>query len=487
MTPPPEMRRRLTWHWIVLLLALAALLRFYKLDSQLWLDEVVALVNSYRDPFWKILTKFPGHFPHPLYEQLAHGSLALFGESAFSIRLPAALFGVAGVFMFYKLSRRFSGEGEALLGTALLALSYHHIYFSQDARGYTLYLFLALAATDMFLDVLQKMRWQTALAYTAIAALAAYSQTAGLTLAPGQIAVGLAAICSMPTRARDDRPKPLHLLAMLALITLFIFLLYAPIISDSLSYVKGPAYEPTVSQVARAFDLIAELFNGLKSTFSNWPVLAGAALVCTIGGLDFLRQNPVALAVLVVPVIISVAAMGVIGAAAHARYFLLALITAYLLGTRGLVLLGRTLLRRFSKSALIRPAMAVGLVAFAALPLRAYYSMPKQDFLGALRQVRAVAGPSDRTMAAGLAAHIYRIYYAPDLLAAQNLSDLLREEASGHAVWVITTFERVEARQRPDLLAYLRRNYQLRYVLPASTGDGEMRIYYRATPAGTSR
>lgn len=404
MTPPPEMRRRLTWHWIVLLLALAALLRFYKLDSQLWLDEVVALVNSYRDPFWKILT---------------------------------TLFGVAGVFMFYKLSCRFSGEGEALLGTALLALSYHHIYFSQDARGYTLYLFLALAA-----------------------------------------------ICSMPTRARDDGPKPLHLLAMLALITLFILLLYAPIISDSLSYVKGPVYEPTVSQGARAFDLIAELFNGLKSTFSNWPVLTGAALVCTIGGLDFLRQDPVALAVLVVPLIISVAAMGVIGAAAHAPYFLLALITAYLLGTRGLVLLGRTLLRRFSKSALIRPAMAVGLVAFAALPLRAYYSMSKQDFLGALRQVRAVAGPSDRTMAAGLAAHIYRIYYAPDFPAVKNLSDLMRGEASGRALWVITTFERVEARQRPDLLARLRKDYQLMHLLPASTGDGEMRIYFRlASPS----
>jgi hypothetical protein len=260
MTQRPQLRKTIGSPLIVLLLAFAAFLRFYKLDSQLWLDEVVTLVNSYREPFWKILTKFPGHFPHPLYERLAHGSLALFGESAFAIRLPAALFGVAGIFMFYKLSRRFSGESEALFGTALLTFSYHHIYFSQDARGYTLYLFLALTATDRFLDVLQKMRWQSALAYTGVTALAAYSQTAGLTVAPGQI--------------------------------------------------------------------------------------------------------------------------------------------------------------------------------------------------------------------------------APDFPAVKNLSDLMREEASGRALWVITTFERVEARQRPDLLARLRKDYQLMHLLPASTGDGEMRVYFRpASPA----
>jgi len=468
-----------------LILAVAAFLRFYKLDSPLWLDEVVALVNSYREPFWKIFTRFPGHFPHPFYEQLAHSSLALFGESAFSIRLPAALFGVAGIFMFYKFSRRFFDEGEALFGTALLAVSYHHIYFSQDARGYTIYLFLALAATDIFLGVLQKMRWQSMLAYSVIAALAAYSQPAGLALAPGQIAVGLAMIYATPSVDVDHRPKPLHLVGMLALTAFFTLLLYAPIIDGSLSYIKGPVQAETVTQSARAFDLMVEVSSGLKSAFSNWPLLVGGGLVCTIGGLDFLRRSPVALAALVVPVIISLPALGMIGAAAHARYFLLALITAYLVGTRGFVLLGRSLASRLPKSTLLKPAMAVGLVVLAAVPLRAYYSTPKQDFQGALQQVRLMAAPSDRIIAAGMAAHIYRIYYAPDLLGAKNLSDLLREEASGQALWVIITFERVEARQRPDLLAHLRRSYQLRYVLPASTGDGEMRIYYRAAPAGT--
>src|SRR6185295_1686329 len=110
------MSRKFSSHWLVLaaLIGLAALLRFDKLDGQLWLDEVSALSGSYRNSFWQILTVFPGHFPHPLYEQLAHGSLVSFGESPFAIRLPAAIFGVASIFMYYRLSLRLSGEGEAL-------------------------------------------------------------------------------------------------------------------------------------------------------------------------------------------------------------------------------------------------------------------------------------------------------------------------------------------------------------------------------------
>src|SRR5262249_39682521 len=154
---------------------------------------------------------------------------------------------------------------------------------------------------------------------------------------------------------------------------------------------------------------IVEFFKGLQSAFSNWPAFAGAGLVCAIGGFDFLRRNPVALAVLVVPILISVAAMGAMGAPVHPRYFLLALIAAYLIGTGGLVVIRRGLLRHFSKFRWVQPALAVGLVALAALPLQSYYAMPKQDFLGALRYVRTAASPGDRTTAADLAAHIYRV------------------------------------------------------------------------------
>lgn len=466
------------WLLLALLVAVAAILRFYKLDSQLWLDEVSALIDSYRNSFWQILTEFPGHFPHPLYEQMAHGSLVLLGESAFAIRLPAALFGIACVLVFYRLSRRLSSEGEALLGAALLAVSYHHIYFSQNARGYTLYLFLALAATDLLLTLLKEMRWRIALAYIGVAALAAYSQTAGLTLGPGQLLVAFVVVGFTPKGA--GAPNPRHLLTMLALTLAAILLLYAPIIADSTGYTSSVAGEEApVARSARVFDLILELGRGLVPAFSNAAILAVVAVVCVIGAWDFLRRQPAAFALLLVPIFLSLIAMAALGGALHSRYFLLALIAGYLVGARGLVIIGK----RIIPHGWAQPALGAAAVAVASFPLLSYFSMPKQDFLGALREVRAAAAPTDRTVAADLAAHVYQRYYAPEFPAVENLDDLIREEATGQAVWVITTFERIEAKRRPDLLARLHGEYRLAQVLPASTGDGEMRIYHRAAAA----
>ena len=463
-----------------LVLLAAAILRFYKLNSPLWLDEVVALVQSYRESFWHILTRFPGHFPHPLYGQLAHGSLSLFGENPFSIRLPAALFGIGGIFYYYKFSRRFAGYGESLLGTALLAVSYHHIYFSQDARGYTIYLLLALIATGLFLDILEEMRWSLALGYVAIAVLAGYAQTAGLMLAPTQVGIGLFLRWAAPATCPPNGIRARQLLIILALTLSFTILLYSPLLRDSLAFASHETWPRAKgTAVGTVGNLRSEFLNGLKSAFANWPGLVGVGLVGFVGLVDFGRRHRVALALLIVPVVLLVAITALTPVPMHARYFLLLLIPAYLVGTRGIILISEKISRYFPLLDRIRIPAAAVLVVLAALPLRNYYSKPKQDFPGALRQAREMAAPDGRVIGGAMAGHIYRIYYAPDLPVIKNLSDLLAEEATGRPLWVIMTFERIEAGQRPDLLAHLHNDYKLSQILPASTDDGEMRIYSR--------
>ncbi|MEY2540351.1 MAG: hypothetical protein QOG67_4091 [Verrucomicrobiota bacterium] len=465
---------------LVVILVLAAFLRVYKLDGQLWLDEVVALVHSYRAPFWTILTKFPGHFPHPLYEQLAHGSLVVFGESAFAIRLPAAIFGVAGIVMFYKLSRRISGngEGEALLGAGLLAVSYHHIYYSQDARGYTLYLALALAATDRFLVLLDRMRWRTAVAYAILAALAGFAQTAGLTLALGQILVALLWTWRTPASRAGNAPTSRQLLGILGLCLCLILLLYSPILADSVGYTARTAgHEVPAATSGRLMELLMEIVGSVAPTFSAAAFFIIGVTICVIGGWDLFRRTPVALALMMVPVIISLGVVAAVRAAMHPRYLLLLLMAVYLMAARGLVILGQRFLPR--RAGWIRPSIAVLIVALTALPLVSYYSMPKQDFLGAIREVRAAAVPSERTGVLDLAGVFQSIYPLPEFPVINKLPELLREEAQGKGVWMITTLERVEAKRRPDLLARLHDQYHLARTLPASTGDCEMRIYHR--------
>lgn len=469
------------WVSVTLLLALAAFLRFYRLDDQLWLDEIASLTGAYRKPFLEILTTFSG-WQHPLYDLLARASLVLLGESALAIRLPAAIFGVGGVLIFYRLARRLSGRGESLLAGALMAVSYHHIFFSQNARGYSAYLFFALATTDVFLELLETMRWRTALAYVGLAAMTVYTHPFGLFVPAGHMLVGLPVAWSRQRAGDRTTPTPAQLLGIAVLTNLAILVLYAPFIRDGIVFSLTTGR--TAGPAPRVFALVPELLEGLRAAFHGWSGVILAGAIGAIGAVDYLRRRPVAVAALAFPLLVAAAAVGLLGVGVRPRYFLLALPLGYLAGTRGLVVVARTVLEGglrlpAERTARLRGALAVFVVLLAAVPLIRYYGYPKQDYLGALQTVRALAIKGDRVVAADLAGHAIQAYYAPDYPVIEDLTDLLGEEAGGRRVWVVTTLERVMAKRDPKFLAYLHRHYRLVRVLPGSLGDGAMRIYMR--------
>ena len=104
-----------SWALAAILLA-AACLRFYALDQDLWGDEVETLVRYARSPYGETVTTYETQNQHFLYTLLAHAFVEFFGESTWALRLPAALFGVAGVWALYVLAREVAGVGEALRG-----------------------------------------------------------------------------------------------------------------------------------------------------------------------------------------------------------------------------------------------------------------------------------------------------------------------------------------------------------------------------------
>ena len=143
---------------LVVAVLVGVALRVYFVDSGLWFDEIVTLVDSVRMPLAQIVTHFPGNNDHPLYSVLARLSIVAFGEHAWSLRLPAVIFGVAALPMLYVFGTQVTSRFEAVAATLLLAISYHHIWFSQNARGYTILLFCALLATHLLLIGLRENR-----------------------------------------------------------------------------------------------------------------------------------------------------------------------------------------------------------------------------------------------------------------------------------------------------------------------------------------
>lgn len=479
-------RVSLTWLAYGLILILAGALRAYHLDGQLWFDEISAL-RGYRKPFIEILTTFPPFFPNPLYELMAHLGILTLGESALSIRLPSAIFGVAGVLMFYRLARRCLEPADALLAGALLAVSFHHISYSQDARGYTTYLFFGLLATDRLLALFRSMRWRTALGYVTSVALATYSHAFGVFILAGQMMVALP-IAWLRRRAGSlNTPTPAQITGTAVLGGLLTMLLYAPLIRQSVEYALTEA--TSEGHGPRVLDLLPELLEGLLAGFGGWPGLVLASFLGVVGTVDLLRRHPLVLLLLSAPVAVSAVSIAALGAGIHPRYFLFALPVGYLVGTRGFMLVVRWLLQRclrMSDLRAIRIQWILGALAVvvACVPLIRYYSMPKQDYLGAIRVVRTIAGPQDRVVAADMAGIAIAAYYQPDICVVANIDELLSVEASGGRVWVISTLERGMHTRAPAMLARLKDSYRLARWLPGSMGDGGMRIYAGPVESG---
>src|SRR5438552_2295668 len=113
------------WGILTGLTIAGAALRLWRLDTCLWLDEILTLVDFARPPLAHIVSSFPDQNQHMLFSILAHSSLRIFGESAWALRLPSVFFALASIWALYLLGRTILTRGEALLACILMTLSYH--------------------------------------------------------------------------------------------------------------------------------------------------------------------------------------------------------------------------------------------------------------------------------------------------------------------------------------------------------------------------
>jgi uncharacterized membrane protein len=141
---------------VLLVVGLGACLRLYRIGAQpLWVDEATSLRFA-RDSLtqlwsWSTLVD-PGN--PPLYYSLLHGWL-VFGDSEASLRLLSALFGVLTIPLVYALGRTIRDHRLGIVGALLFAISPFQVWYSQEARAYSL---LTFGATSAMLGVAHLLR-----------------------------------------------------------------------------------------------------------------------------------------------------------------------------------------------------------------------------------------------------------------------------------------------------------------------------------------
>lgn len=139
-----------------LLVVVAAWLRLHNLGEQsLWFDEA-ATWSQVSGNFYKLLSDTLSDNYPPLYNVLTWLLVQVFGDPEWVLRLPAALLGIATVPLIYLLGERLGGRWTGLIAALLLTLSGFHIWYSQEARMYSLLAFAATLHTWMLLRYLDR-------------------------------------------------------------------------------------------------------------------------------------------------------------------------------------------------------------------------------------------------------------------------------------------------------------------------------------------
>ena len=165
---------------LVLIMAFGLVLRLYDLGAEsIWLDEGYSIHVSKLD-FFQLL-KLEDDFP-PLYYLLLHGWMKLFGGSEFSVRFPSLIFGVLSIGALYQVCALLFDTKKGLIAGFLLAVSLFHIRYCQEARPYSLTVFLALCSMYEFIKCNKQWQWTSAAGYVLSSTLLIYSHVIGLFL-----------------------------------------------------------------------------------------------------------------------------------------------------------------------------------------------------------------------------------------------------------------------------------------------------------------
>jgi hypothetical protein len=106
--------------------------------NDLWYDEACSIIISRGS--WQCWNP-------PLYFAILHYWAGIFGMSEFALRFPSALFSVFGIYTTFLFGQRLFNFRVGLFSAILMSFSAFNLWYAQEARPYSLSVFLSVAST----------------------------------------------------------------------------------------------------------------------------------------------------------------------------------------------------------------------------------------------------------------------------------------------------------------------------------------------------
>jgi 4-amino-4-deoxy-L-arabinose transferase-like glycosyltransferase len=265
--------------WLAALLLLAAFL-IASADLQresFWNDEAWT-AWAVRSPYLAdTLARVRGDVHPPLYFLLLHGWVRVGGESVYAIRLLSTLLGMVGLAATYALGKRLFDSWAGLLALVVLGTASFFVYYTREARMYTLLLSLGVLAAWAYL------RWEAcptlrrAGVYAVLMAALLYTHYAGGLVIATHVLHLLVMQVSARIRGQGSRHHPLRLLMPYA----GAFILYLPWLPIFLNQMRANPNGPLAIPLPTDWGTVAALVLILTSAHWGWlvvPFVLGRAI-----------------------------------------------------------------------------------------------------------------------------------------------------------------------------------------------------------------
>ena len=485
-SPSNQLAQPIPWLLLGAITLVALVLRLIGLNKGLWWDEIYFLVVTVRHPLGEILTVYTGDTQHPLYSVLARLCLVLFGEEPWSLRLPAVLFGVASVPALYLLAARVTSRAEALVAAAFLAVSYHHIWFSQNARGYTTLAFFAIVSALFLLEGIRSQRMRPFIAYAVAASLGIYTHITMVFLVAAHFLIAVGWLIAEVRKGKSPvRWQPA--LVGFVLAGVLAAVMYAPIMTQVLHFF---AHHPSsMKAVSTPKWALAETLRGLSLGLGTTGVLLGAAVVVLSGMWSYWKESRLVFSLFVVPVVVT--AIGALAGRGtmYPRFYFFLIGFGVLILVRGIFYLPRVIVDRWPALAkgstklagALAGVMAGILLLASAYSLKKNYEYPKQDFDGALKFIEAEKKDSGPVLTAGATVYPYQQYFQKPWQEVKTPAELEEIVGRGQPVWLVYTFPRYLEAAAPGVPDVIRKEFTVVRVFHGTLGEGDV-VVVRSEP-----
>jgi mannosyltransferase len=463
------------------LVVVATVLRVLALNQQLWFDEIVTLLDSARLPMLDIVTHYGGQNQHMLYSVLAHGSIRLLGEQPWTLRLPAVLFGVASIPALYFFGRLVTTNREALFASALMTVNYQHVWFSQNARGYTGMVFWTLLSSIFLIRCAKSGNRRDWVLYGITSAMGIYTHLMMVCVVAGHV---LLYVWLLASKARSGQALSRGAFAPVCgffLSGVLSVLLYAPVIPRVLAHTFGVARDTVHYEWASPLWALAEMVRSLRSSTAGGLFAVAIGGVILLSGLiSYWRENRFSVGLMILPALVTATA---VLAASHnfwPRFFFFEIGFAMLLVVRGAMILGELASRlvgrseRFGRQA--GAAVVLLMLLASVVPLRAEYRYPKQDYLGALRFLDEHRQPGELILTAGSVMSPFQRYYGrrwPIMLTRAQLETALLSE---RPTWMVYAMPGSIRSSQPEVWGVIQSRFAVVRAFPGTLGGGTIYV-----------